>query len=250
MHACYHRLLASPYIGRLSELYGYRRVLVATSLILALGSLLYMASTEVWMVVASQMVMGVGSGTLGVTRAYVAEKTTRAKRTVLLAYLTAMQYAGFTVMPMVGGVMADIFENKEIKIVGSLRLDEYTAPASFLAVVSLLCVVLLCAVFEDSYKTHELPPPPSTRESINETEETHHTSGILGWCNLSRHDVVIVGGILLNISTKGVIALYETLVSEYTWIGGWGGGSYDSVAFVDSQAVDAQWKMGLHTGQW
>lgn len=205
-----HRLLASPYIGRLSEVYGYRKVLVTTSLLLTLGSVMYMGSTEVWMVIASQMMMGVGSGTLGVTRAYVAEKTTRAKRTVLLAYLTAMQYAGFTVMPMVGGVMADIFENKRIVLFGPVRLDEYTSPASFLAVVSLLCVVLLLTVFEDSYKAHELPAPPSERSR----SETHHTTGLLGWFSLSRHDVVIFGGILLNISTKGVIALFETLVSN------------------------------------
>lgn len=31
-------------------------------------------------------------------------------RTVLLAYLTAVQYAGFTVMPMAGGLLSDIFE--------------------------------------------------------------------------------------------------------------------------------------------
>lgn len=46
--------------------------------------------------------MGLGSGTLGVTRAYVAEITPRDKRTAWLSYLTAVQYSGFTVMPVVG----------------------------------------------------------------------------------------------------------------------------------------------------
>lgn len=32
------RLLASPYIGRLSEVYGYRPVLLVTTLLLALGT--------------------------------------------------------------------------------------------------------------------------------------------------------------------------------------------------------------------
>lgn len=91
------RLIASPYIGRLSEIYGYRRVLVATSVVLLIGTLLYASATSIWQVLAAQIAMGLGSGTLGVTRAYVSEQTAKKKRTVLLAYLTAVQYAGFTV---------------------------------------------------------------------------------------------------------------------------------------------------------
>ena len=34
-------------------------------------------------------------------------------RTILLAYLTAVQYGGFTVMPMAGGLLSDIFEVRE-----------------------------------------------------------------------------------------------------------------------------------------
>jgi len=196
----------------MSEVYGYRSVLVVTSLILTLGSLIFMASTRVWMLIVAQMVMGVGSGTLGVTRAYVAEKTTRAKRTILLAYLTAMQYAGFTCMPMVGGALADAFEGKSIKIVGSMRIDSYTASALFLGFISLICVILLCTVFEDSYKAHEVPQPTNIQDEEVIEHPTHHETGFFGWLRLSRQDVVIVGGILLNISTKGVIALYETLV--------------------------------------
>jgi len=33
--------------------------------------------------------------------------------TILLAYLTAVQYAGFTVMPMAGGVLSDVFQVRE-----------------------------------------------------------------------------------------------------------------------------------------
>lgn len=66
-------------------------VLIITSIILCAGTLLYTASKNVYMLLASQVIMGIGSGTLGVTRAYVAEQTLRSKRTVLLAYLTAVQ---------------------------------------------------------------------------------------------------------------------------------------------------------------
>lgn len=38
--------------------------------------------------IMAQVIMGVGSGTLGVTRAYVADKSTAEQRTYLLAYTT------------------------------------------------------------------------------------------------------------------------------------------------------------------
>ncbi len=84
------RLIISPFFGRLSEVYGYRAVLVLTSLVLCAGTLIYTAADDVYTLLLAQVVMGIGSGTLGVTRAYVAESTQRSKRTVLLAYLTGM----------------------------------------------------------------------------------------------------------------------------------------------------------------
>ena len=45
-----------------------------------------------------QTVLGVGSATLGVTRAYVAEVTATRQRTTYIAWLTAVQYGGFTGM--------------------------------------------------------------------------------------------------------------------------------------------------------
>jgi MFS family permease len=47
--------VSSPFIGRLSEVYGYRRVLIGCSLLLLLGTLLYASATSLWHVLASQV---------------------------------------------------------------------------------------------------------------------------------------------------------------------------------------------------
>ncbi|CBN79387.1 conserved unknown protein [Ectocarpus siliculosus] len=75
-----------------------------------------------------------GSGTLKVTRAYVADKTTKEQRTYLLAYTRSQQYAGFTVMPILGGFFSYLLGSTEIPLLGRfLLLTQFTAPAFFVA---------------------------------------------------------------------------------------------------------------------
>jgi MFS family permease len=51
---------------------------------------------SLWFLIFSQIVLGVGSATLGVTRAYVAEITATRQRTMYMALLTAVQYGAFS----------------------------------------------------------------------------------------------------------------------------------------------------------
>ena len=82
------RVLISPYFGNLSTKYGYRKVLAIASSLIALGALSYAIAWSAPTLIVAQILMGVGSGTLGVTRAYVADKSTPEQRTYLLAYAT------------------------------------------------------------------------------------------------------------------------------------------------------------------
>ena len=55
------------------------------------------------------MVLGLGSGTIGVTRAFVADVTPIRNRTTYMAWLAAVQYAGYTVTPVIGAFFAYFF---------------------------------------------------------------------------------------------------------------------------------------------
>lgn len=82
--------MISPYFGKLSTKHGYRSVLMGASGIMFFGALAYAAATTNTALIMAQILLGVGSGTLGVTRAYVADKSTKEQRTYLLAYTTCV----------------------------------------------------------------------------------------------------------------------------------------------------------------
>lgn len=93
------RIIASPSLGRWSIEKGYSKTLVTSTTIMLVGCIMfgqvYRVGSLAFLVV-SQIVLGIGSATLGVTRAYVAEITATRQRTTYIAAITAVQYGGFT----------------------------------------------------------------------------------------------------------------------------------------------------------
>lgn len=81
------RMIASPFFGKLSSK-GYRSVLIQATCLIVAGALCYATARTIEVLMAAQVLLGIGSGTLGVTRAYVADKTTLDQRTRFLAYTT------------------------------------------------------------------------------------------------------------------------------------------------------------------
>ena len=93
------RVLASPCFGKWSTQKGYATTLITSTSIMLCGCILFAHVYSVgslWFLIASQIVLGVGSATLGVTRAYVAEITATRQRTTYMALLTAVQYGAFS----------------------------------------------------------------------------------------------------------------------------------------------------------
>lgn len=62
----------------------------------------------------------------------------------------AVQYAGFTVMPVLGGLFSYLLGSEEIPLVGRfLMLTQFTAPAFFVAAMSSAVFLLLYFIFQD-----------------------------------------------------------------------------------------------------
>lgn len=109
------RILVSPMFGSWSVKYGYTKTLFGSTCIILLGTLLYAQVGNVGrpeFLIVAQTVLGLGSGTLGVTRAFVADVTPTRNRTTYMAWLTAVQYAGFTVTPFVGAAFYKFFSQE------------------------------------------------------------------------------------------------------------------------------------------
>ena len=100
------RVLVSPWYGAYSTKHGYRGVLLFAHGIILCGTLLYAQVRGLASLFAAQVVLGLGCGTLGVTRAYVSESVPRGKRTVYMGRLTAAQYAGLTTTSFLGSLLS------------------------------------------------------------------------------------------------------------------------------------------------
>jgi MFS family permease len=56
------RIIAAPVVGYLSEVYGYKSILTLCNIILAVGAILFSASTNIHQLLFAQFVIGVGAG--------------------------------------------------------------------------------------------------------------------------------------------------------------------------------------------
>lgn len=113
------RIVTSPIFGYLSVTLGYTWTLILSVICLLLGTLAYAQVQNVGhpnFLIVAQVILGMGSGTLGVTRAFVADVTAKRNRTTYMALITAVQYAGFTVTPFVGALLTLMFGDTEFKL--------------------------------------------------------------------------------------------------------------------------------------
>jgi ceroid-lipofuscinosis MFS transporter 7 len=163
----------------------------------------------------AQFIMGVGSGTLGVTRSYVVEQSLPKYRTEVLALMTALQYAGFTVSPFVGSFLSFIG-----KLSSTTNYWVYSLPAYFIALLCLYCFIALLVTFEDlPSKDENLQKKQPKQKQI----EASNKDGLPKLSAIEQQEkqkilILIIIFIFLNITTKGSIAVYETLASQIAYI--------------------------------
>ena len=203
------RIIASPSLGRWSIEKGYSTTLVTSTSIILVGCILFAQVYRVgslFFLIFSQIILGIGSATLGVTRAYVAEITATRQRTKYIAALTAVQYGGFTVTPIFGALFSYLLENKRYEA-GFLVFDEYSAAAYFMAFLCSIALCLLITGFKARYRTK---PAPKAKKSQRRMEQDDLANRVT-YCHLSVYNAALLGCMLLNVSTKGSIGSFETM---------------------------------------
>lgn len=112
------RMLVLPLFGKLSTLdrIGCRKVLLGASVIFFVGTIMFTQILNVgkpWFLLLSNVVLGIGSGTLAVTRAYTSDVTPTRSRTGYMALISAIQYGGTTCTPFLGSLFVVMFANED-----------------------------------------------------------------------------------------------------------------------------------------
>jgi multidrug resistance protein len=100
------QLVFAPVLGRLSDRYGRKPVLVASLLGTALGSLLMGLAGSLWLLFLGRIVDGVSGSSISVAQAAVVDVAPAEQRARLLGLLSAAFGVGFVAGPALGGLAA------------------------------------------------------------------------------------------------------------------------------------------------
>ncbi len=100
------QLFAAPVLGRLSDRFGRRPILLVSILGSALGFLLLGAANTLALVFVARIVDGITGGNISVAQAYIADVTTPEDRGRALGMIGAAFGIGFIIGPVIGGLLA------------------------------------------------------------------------------------------------------------------------------------------------
>lgn len=203
------RIVASPTLGKWSIEYGYSKTLIGSTTTMLIACLLFAQVYRVnslYYLIFSQIMLGVGSATLGVTRAFVAEITATRERTVYIALLTAVQYGGFTVTPLFGAAIMYALQDNRYEF-GFLVFDQYSAAAYFMAFLSAGVLAVLMTKFQNRMRLRPTKKKKKSSRAVERDELADQTM----FCGITVYDAALLGCMLLNIATKGSIGSFETL---------------------------------------
>jgi DHA1 family tetracycline resistance protein-like MFS transporter len=96
------QLIATPFWGKISDLYGRRPLILAGLAFSALSYVLFGLATTVTVLFISRLVQGASGGTIAVAQAYVADTTAPERRAQVLGWLSAATGAAFMIGPAIG----------------------------------------------------------------------------------------------------------------------------------------------------
>lgn len=103
------QFIFAPILGRFSDKYGRRPVLILSSILNSLSYFLIFLFPQIWILFVARMLAGIGSANISVAQAYIADTTTAHERTKTLGLMGAIFGLGFIVGPLLGGIASQQF---------------------------------------------------------------------------------------------------------------------------------------------
>lgn len=103
------QFIFAPVLGRFSDKYGRRPVLILSSILNSVSYALIFLFPQVWVLFAARMLAGIGSANISVAQAYIADSSTTHERTKAMGTMGAIFGLGFIVGPLLGGIVSQQF---------------------------------------------------------------------------------------------------------------------------------------------
>ena len=169
------QIIFTPILGRLSDRFGRRPVLMLSLAGTALGFVLMGLAHSLALLFVARIIAGITGGNISIPQAYIADVTTPETRSKWMGMIGAAFGLGFTFGPMIGGIMSRI---------------SYSAPFFFAAALSVANVVLLYFILPESLpKEHRAQP----HEEASTIEVFRHGSGWMFGIVVATYFFLIVG---------------------------------------------------------
>lgn len=100
------QFLFSPVLGRLSDRFGRRPILLVSLIVGVLGHLMFALSNSILLLFVSRLLAGIAGANLSVAQAYVADTTTSKDRARGMGLIGASFGVGFIIGPVIGGLFS------------------------------------------------------------------------------------------------------------------------------------------------
>jgi len=155
--------LASPLFGAWADRRTTREVLAATLILMIIGNVMYSLASNIWMLLAGRFIVGVAAANYAVAQTYLSYVTTQENRTKIMALNSAANVLGFIIGPAFALVMT-LFRFE----ISGIKVDAYTMPGYFSAVMSLFGLLSLITLKEISpnQKKSKKPATGGSSKSI------------------------------------------------------------------------------------
>ena len=119
------QLIGAPILGRLSDRYGRRPILLISIFGTFIGFLLFGFATTLWMLFAARILDGLTGGNLSVAQAYISDVTDAKNRAKGLGLIGAAFGIGFIIGPVTGGILSQYGYNVPAFVAAGLALINF-----------------------------------------------------------------------------------------------------------------------------
>lgn len=151
------QLIAAPVIGRLSDRYGRRPLLIFSIIGTVISFLILGFANTLFLLILSRFLDGILGGNVALAKAYITDITDEKDRAKSLGLIGAAFGLGFIIGPVIGGTLARF---------------GYNVPAFVAAGLSFINLVLVIVRLPESL-------PPEARQERRKSPQTRFTLGLL-----------------------------------------------------------------------
>ena len=149
----FFQLIASPILGRLSDRYGRKKLLIISQLGSAVGYLILGLAGNLPLLFLSRIIDGATGGNISIAQAYIADVTTKENRARGMGMIGAAFGLGFIFGPAIGGFLSRF---------------SYSAPAYFATAISLLTVLTTIFFLKETINEKQAKVSPKTKLNFEE----------------------------------------------------------------------------------